>query len=123
MIRHSPSTITIFFLIIFLVIYIGWLLRNTIKNKIDLYDLLLLSTVAIVPTGFVLFSDIAYKISDLLGVTFPFVLLFGLLFLLVFVSLYRLVKRVNMLSRNNVTLIQEISFLKHELDSRAKCDN
>lgn len=120
MMHKSPSPETLTFVLAFLVLYLFFLLKNTLRNKIDLFDLILLSTVALIPAGFVFFSDIAYKLADLIGVAFPFVLLFGSLFFLIFVCLYRLIKRINMLTYKNINLIQELSLLKNELDQKTE---
>lgn len=116
----SPSLHTMIFIAIFLVAYIGYLLRNTVRNQLDLHDLLLLSSVAIVPALFVFFSDAAYFFAGLLGVAFPFLILFGALFFLVFICLYRLVRKVNTLTQRNTSLIQEISLLKEEITTFTK---
>ena len=66
------------------------LLRKTMQGKFDLYDFLMLSMVAIIPAGFTLFPTLAYLVSHLTGVVFPFVVMFGALFLVVFVFMHNM---------------------------------
>ncbi len=109
---YHPTPQTIIFVSFFLVTYLIYLIRKAVKNDIDLYDLLLLSTVAIVPALSVFFPNVAIKLASLIGVGFGFLILFGLLFLIIFIYLYRLVLRSNRNHRMIVLLIQEISLLK-----------
>ncbi len=107
-----PTIQTTIFVSLFLVIYLIYLMRKAIKNDIDLYDLLLLSTVAIIPTIFVFFPKLVIKFASLIGVGIPFVILFGILFLIIFIALYQLILRVNHNHKMIVLLIQELSLLK-----------
>lgn len=118
MTEYHPSIHTIIFISLFLIVYIILLLKNTIKNDIDFYDLLLLSSVAILPSIFVFFPKFVVWLAKLVGVEFPFLLLFGFLFLLVFIYLYRLVIKINQHHHQNILLIQELSLLRQELFKR-----
>ena len=115
MTEYHPSIHTIIFISLFLIVYIILLLKNTIKSDIDFYDLLLLSSVAILPSIFVFFPRFVVWLAKLVGVEFPFLLLFGSLFLFVFTYLYRLVIKINQLHHQNILLIQELSLLRQEL--------
>jgi hypothetical protein len=110
-----PHTATVLVISAFAVVYMLILLRKTLQGKFDLYDFLMLSMVAIIPAGFALFPRLTYWLTQLSGVGFPFVLMFGVLFLVVFVFLHNMTARLHKLERQNGVLIQEQSLLLLEL--------
>jgi hypothetical protein len=110
-----PSAETVVIISGFAFIYMLVLLRKTLQGKFDLYDFLMLSMVAILPAGFALFPRLAYLVSHLTGVVFPFVVMFGALFLVIFVFMHNMTERLHKLERQNWTLIQEQSLLALEL--------
>ena len=114
----TPSAVTVAIISGFAFIYMLVLLRKTLQGKFDLYDFLVLSMVAILPAGFALFPRLAYLISHLTGVVFPFVVMFGALFLVVFVFMHNITERLHKLERQNWALIQEQSLLALELKRR-----
>ena len=114
----TPSAVTVAIISGFAFIYMLVLLRKTLQGKFDLYDFLVLSMVAILPAGFALFPRLAYLISHLTGVVFPFVVMFGALFLVVFVFMHNITERLHKLERQNWSLIQEQSLLALELKRR-----
>ena len=114
----TPSAVTVAIISGFAFIYMLVLLRKTLQGKFDLYDFLVLSMVAILPAGFALFPRLAYLISHLTGVVFPFVVMFGALFLVVFVFMHNITERLHKLERQNWALIQEQSLLALELRRR-----
>ncbi|MBC7456933.1 MAG: DUF2304 domain-containing protein [Bdellovibrionaceae bacterium] len=103
---------TIIAVLIFAVGYLLYIARATAHNKLDIYDLIILSTVAIVPTVFVLFPAVAVYLAQVLGVMFPFVIMFGALFAILFIFVYRLTTKIHLLEHDNRLLIQEVSLLK-----------
>jgi hypothetical protein len=110
-----PSAETVAVISAFALIYMLILLRKTLQGKFDLYDFLILSMVAIIPAAFALFPKLAYLLSHLTGVVFPFVVMFGALFLVVFAFMHNITQRLHRLERQNWTLIQEQSLLALEL--------
>jgi hypothetical protein len=114
--EYHPTVHTVVFVSLFLVIYLFVIIRTAAKNSIDLYDLLLLSAVAIVPSFFVYFPGMAVRLARLVGVEFPFVLLFGFLFFVVFVYLYRVVIRLTHDNQRLSVLVQELSLLREEFE-------
>jgi hypothetical protein len=118
MIDVLPSAETVVVISVFALISMLVLLRKTLQGKFDLYDFLMLSMVAIIPAGFALFPKLAYLISHLTGVVFPFVVMFGALFLVVFAFMHNITQRLHRLERQNWTLIQEQSLLTLELKAR-----
>lgn len=113
-----PSAATVAVISVFAFVYMLILLRKTLQGKFDLYDFLILSMVAIIPAGFALFPSAAYLISELTGVVFPFVVMFGALFLVVFAFMHNLTARLHKLERQNWALIQEQSLLALELKTK-----
>jgi hypothetical protein len=114
----TPSAETVAIISGFAFIYMLVLLRKTLQGKFDLYDFLVLSMVAILPAGFALFPRLAYLISHLTGVVFPFVVMFGALFLVVFAFMHNITERLHNLERQNWALIQEQSLLALELKGK-----
>ena len=110
-----PSAETVAIISGFAFIYMVVLLRKTLQGKFDLYDFLVLSMVAILPAGFALFPRLAYLVSHLTGVVFPFVVMFGALFLVAFVFMHNITERLHKLERQNWALLQEQSLLALEL--------
>jgi hypothetical protein len=113
-----PSIETMIVITAFALIYMLVLLNKTLKGRFDLYDFLMLSMVAIIPAGFALFPNLAYLVSHLTGVVFPFVVMFGALFLVVFVFMHNMTARLHRLERQNCALIQEQSLLTLELQAK-----
>ena len=113
--HYAPSWHTVLAVGIFLVVYELTLIRKVFRKAIDLYDLLLLSMVALLPAAFAFFPNATQEFSTLLGVNFPFVVLFGLLFFAVFFYFNRLVGKVNRLSHRERVMAQEIAFLRERI--------
>jgi hypothetical protein len=110
--HYHPSSHTVVALAVFLVLYELFLIRKAFRKGIDLYDLLILSSVALLPATFAFFPDATQALSTLLGVNYPFVVLFGLLFFMVFFYFNRLVAKVNALSHRERILAQELALLR-----------
>jgi hypothetical protein len=113
---YTPTTHTIVFMSAFLVLYAALLVRHTVRHRIDLFDFAMLALLAIVPGTVVWFPGLIVRITRLVGVEFPFVVMFGALFLVVFVYLYSLVVRINLQHRTIITLVQEVGLLRETLE-------
>ncbi len=117
---HPPSAATVTFIVIFAIVYIAVLVRNAVRDNLDLYDLALLAAVGAIPLAFVLFPVWAEELSRLIGVQFPFITLFGGLLFFAFIGLYRLLHALAKLNRQVRALSQEVALLSARLDeSRA----
>lgn len=112
-----PTFQTKLLLVLFFIVYIGYLTRSAARNHIDIYDYFALSCVALLPLTFGLLPEVVYLISDWMGVAFPFVVLFGALFVVIFAYLHRLLTQLNRQMQINKHLIQEISLLKAALET------
>jgi hypothetical protein len=112
MTNHSPALQTVIVVAVFAAFYMRHLLRRTLRESLDLYDLFMLSMIAVVPAAFVFFPRAADTAAELAGVAFPFVLMFGALLAVVFALVHRLTVRIHRLETQNRLLIQEVSLMR-----------
>lgn len=117
---HTINANTYLLIALFALAYLVFIARKTARQQLDLYDFVMLSMVAVVPATFTFWPNTAYWLANLAGVAFPFVIMFGALFLILFLFVHRLTIKVHKLERDNHLLIQEVSLLHQELDSRAE---
>lgn len=107
---------TIIIIAIFAIGYMFFIIRKTARRQLDIYDLIMLSTVALVPLIFVLFPKFAYWLSSVAGVEFPFVIMFGILFVILFIFTHRLTIKIHRLELDNRLLVQELSLFQQAND-------
>ena len=112
----SPSPNTILFITIFVLLYFAYLVRSTIRSTLDLYDFVLLSMVAAIPAAFVYFPGLASWTSKIFGVAFPLEVIFGALFVALFVQVHMLIVKSNIVSRKLALLVQENGLVRLELE-------
>lgn len=117
---HGPNVETLWVIGLFALAYMAGVFRKVSRHRLDLYDFMMLSTVALVPVAFAYFPGLAAWMAKITGVEFPFVVMFGLLFVAVFIFNHNLIGRVHKLERENRTLIQETSLLRMDIDNRRK---
>lgn len=115
---HTINTNTYILIGLFALAYLVFIARKTARQQLDLYDFVMLSMVAVVPAAFVFQPGLAYWLAELAGVTFPFVIMFGALFLVLFLFVYRATAKMHQLEKDNLLLLQEVSLLRMELSSR-----
>lgn len=113
---HSVTLHTLIIVVVFAFGYVFFMVCKTARQQLDIYDLAMLSTVAIVPSIFVVFPGIAFWIAEIAGVAFPFVVMFGILFAVLFVFVHRLTVKLHRLEADNRLIIQEISLLKQSVE-------
>ncbi len=106
---YQPNVQTVIFVVLFLVVYEVALIFKTLKHAIDLYDFLFFSSLALAPAFVVVFPGVSSRLAQWAGVRFPMVLLFGGLFLLVFLYLYRILIRLREQERRLTRLAQELA--------------
>lgn len=114
---YEPTTHTTVLVAVFAAWYLIVIARRTLTGHLDFYDLVMLSMVALLPAIFVFWPQTAKIVGMLAGVTFPFVVLFGVLTLVVFIFLHRITLKLHKLERLNRLLVQEISLLRFERDT------
>ena len=115
MATFDPSPQTIVVVAAFCVIYLAVLLRRTVKGRLDLYDFLSLSTVAVVPSAFVFLPRFAEAVGRLAGVEFSFVAMFGALFVVLFMSIHKLTIHVHDLELRNRELVQAMALVEQRV--------
>lgn len=71
---YIANTNTYLFIAIFAVVYMAFIARKTARRQLDLYDLVMLSTVAIIPSVFVAFPRLADWLSGIAGVPVIFLI-------------------------------------------------
>lgn len=111
----QPNPQTVGVIGVFCVVYLVFLLRRTLHGRLDLYDFLSLSAVAVVPSVFVLFPSVASAVGTLMGVEFSFVAMFGALFVVLFMSLHKLTIHVHQLEVRNRELIQALALIDQQV--------
>lgn len=112
--ENPPNPQTVIFILAFLVVYVLFLAKKAARNSIDLFDFMWLSSVAFLPALTVLFPLQTTQLARLIGIEFPFLLLFGLLFFSVFAYLAFTVSKLHKMQRSITRLIQEVSILKNK---------
>ena len=96
------------------VIYMVFLTRSLVNQRIELYDALHLTSIVIIVSIFTLMQQIGEKISETINVKFPFVIMFSLIFIEVYFFLHRIVIRMHKQELAVRKLTQEIALLKAE---------
>ena len=107
---------TVIFISIFAIGYMFFIICKTARHQLDIYDLVMLSTVAIVPIVFVAFPQFGYWLAIIAGVGFPFVVMFGMLFAILFIFIHRLTVKIHRLESDNRLLVQELSLLRQTVN-------
>lgn len=111
-----PSLPTQIASFLFCVLYLSFLFRRLNQARLDVYDAVMLSAVAIGPALFIFVPDFSNGLANWLGVAFPFVILFSGLFVIMFLFVHRLTITLHKLQKQNRALIQEVAILRQQLD-------
>ena len=101
-------------------IYLTVIIRNINKGRYDLYDFFFLSSVVSIPFIFLAFPNLMQNLAFHLDVEFPFVIMFGVIFLVVFVYLHRLIGILNKLDYRVRTLAQKAAQTEAIIDALKK---
>jgi len=109
---------TILLILVFSFFYLFYLLRKSAKREIDLIDTFLLSFVAFIPSLFAVFPKFTDVVVSFSGVTFPFVVWFGLLFAVIFYILIRISRKIYKIENNNKKIIQELSIISEKIKNK-----
>ncbi|MGE3974329.1 MAG: DUF2304 domain-containing protein [Bdellovibrionales bacterium] len=114
--RHFATPEIKLVLIAFFALYFIFLIRRAQKDRLDLYDLVMLGSVATFPLIFVLFPAVSLKITEIIGVQLPFLWLFGTLHLISFVYLFSVASRIKKSENRLITLTQEMAMAETRLE-------
>ena len=112
MISENPSLQTQILVIAFAAIYLLHLWRRMRQTRIDLYDFLLLSMVAILPAAVLAIPHVPRILTQLTGVTLPFTVLFGALLFILFIATHRLTSRLHRMESNVRILVQDLALMR-----------
>ena len=115
---HTVSIKTIILVLLFIGGYMFFIVRKTARGKLDLYDFIMLSTVAIIPGAFAVFPGFADWVAEITGVGFPFVVMFGVLFAVLFIFIHRLTVKIHRLESESCLLLQELSLLRETIENK-----
>jgi hypothetical protein len=113
---HAVSIKTVILITFFMGVYMFFIIRKTARRQLDLYDLIMLSTVALIPGAFAVFPQFADWVADITGVGFPFVVMFGMLFAILFIFIHRLTVKIHRLEAESRLLLQELSLLRQTVE-------
>lgn len=119
--EHFLSTQTKFLLLAIVLFYFATILYKAIRARIDIYDLLLLASLGIFVMAFAIFPDAILWITKIVGIQFPFLLLFGGLIFILFIGMFRMLEKITEMESKITTLTQELALWKnreHPTDRR-----
>jgi hypothetical protein len=114
---YTVAAKTVILIAIFAIGYMFFIIRKTARRQLDIYDLVMLSAVAIVPIAFAAFPQLAFWLAGIAGVEFPFVVMFGMLFAILFIFIHRLTVKIHRLELDTRMLIQELSLLRQTIEN------
>jgi len=110
---------TVFIISVFSLIYLYITFRETARQNFDFYDLIMLSTVGVLPIVFALAPSLTEVISVAIGVTFPFVVMFGALIAILYIFIHRLTRKIHRLESTCSHLIQDLGILHEQVTNSA----
>jgi hypothetical protein len=107
----TPSTQLFAIILIFGVAYTYHVVQKLRCREVDLYDFVLLLSVAAIPALFAGWPNFTAFVGEVFGVALPLTVMFGLLFVSVFVILHRSLSRIHRLETRVIALTQEIALI------------
>jgi hypothetical protein len=116
----NPHIETIIIIILFSIIYLYCLFRETARQNLDIYDFIMLSTVGVFPMVFAIIPRLAEIISNFIGVKYPFVVLFGVLIALLFIFIHRLTRKIHRLENAYRNMLQDLCIMEEQLSRNLK---
>ncbi len=115
----APNPVTIAVICLCGFLYLWLLFKRAVSGRFDLYHIAMLAAVVLLPVFFVVFPRLTYRLSQAIGVAFPFVLLFAALFVSMFLYMHRITSELNRVSMRSRRLTQEVAILRSRLDAEA----
>lgn len=119
---HYTSVPVQIFSGVFFLVFLLFLAKKTYSRKIDVSDFFFLSSIAVIPVFFILGKPLVFWVMNLLEVKLPFVFLFASLFFVVFVYLYKLIRRLHTAEKNLRSLSQEFAIHRFDLKNTSSLD-
>lgn len=115
----APNPVTIAVVCLCGILYLWLLFKRAVSGRFDLYHIAMLAAVVLLPVCFVVFPRFTYRVSQAIGVAFPFVLLFAALFVSMFLYMHRITSELNRVNLRSRRLTQEIAILRSRMDSES----
>lgn len=115
----APNPVTIAVICLCGILYLWLLFKRAVSGRFDLYHIAMLAAVVLLPVCFVVFPRFTYRVSQAIGVAFPFVLLFAALFVSMFLYMHRITSELNRVNLRSRRLTQEIAILRSRMDSES----
>lgn len=107
----TPSIHLFTIILIFGVAYTYHVVQKLRCREVDLYDFVLLLSVAAIPLLFAGWPNFTAFVGDVFGVALPLTVMFGLLFVSVFIILHRSLSRIHRLEMQVIALTQEVALI------------
>ena len=107
----TPSIHLFTIILIFGVAYTYHVVQKLRCREVDLYDFVLLLSVAAIPLLFAGWPNFTAFVGDVFGVALPLTVMFGLLFVSVFIILHRSLSRIHRLEMRVIALTQEVALI------------
>lgn len=107
----TPSAQLFAFILVFGVAYTYHVVQKLRRREVDLYDFVLLLSVAAIPLLFAGWPSFTAFVGEMFGVALPLTVMFGLLFVSVFIILHRSLSRIHRLETRVVALTQELALV------------
>jgi hypothetical protein len=107
----TPSIQLFAIILVFGVAYTYHVVQKLRCREVDLYDFVLLLSVAAIPLLFTGWPNFTAFVGEVFGVALPLTVMFGLLFVSVFVILHRSLSRIHRLETRVIALTQEIALI------------
>lgn len=117
---QSITTNTLILLGLFSIAYLSFILMKMAMQQLDLYDVIFLSMVAVLPALFAYWPSIGYMLSEVAGVSAPYIIMFGGLFFVIFLSVHRVTVKLHKLEKENFQILQEVSILRMKGNSHTQ---
>ena len=110
--NYHPSWQLVLAIVLFAACYLTYVTRKLLRGRIDLYDFIMLSTLAGIPALFVLWPGFTMFVARAFGIELPLAVMFGALFLVAFLLIHQLISKVHKLEAQSRRLVQELSLLR-----------
>jgi hypothetical protein len=115
----TPSIQLFTIILVFGVAYTYHVVQKLRRREVDLYDFVLLLSVAAIPMLFAGWPNFTDFVGEVFGVALPLTVMFGLLFVSVFVILHRSLSRIHRLETRVIALAQEIALIDDRVANSA----
>jgi hypothetical protein len=103
---------------VFALCYGAFVIDRLRKRRIDLYDFLLLQSLALIPLIFAAAPSVGAWVARTVGVAVPLSAMFGILFVIAFMSFHRAMSRIHRLEGRLTAVTQDLALLRLQVEER-----